>query len=273
MKKKCVVGFVIVLVIAFLGFRPAAYAVTLDLTAVSSGTINGASFSNFNIKSGTGIFDPFLSLHTYNNPDGPGQTTFEQEYNTSTRPLPYPGGETTADRNHDLGLTGTTTPIFGALSDNVTTVGGIQYYDFLLDAGQNGSSNLSLDTLIIYQSTHQGINTTPFTATSFPYRIAYDMGSTNNVIVNANIGNGNGSSDMEFLVPVIDFDPAYQYVYFYAYMGGQNGYNANGSFEEWGQRIGGGGGNNTVIPEPATLSLFGLGLLGLLGLRKKKSSV
>lgn len=232
---------------------------TLNLTTTGAyDFINGARYEQLNAaNAGTGNFDPFLSLSA---------NGVEQAYNTSGRSgngsKPPFDAQDNIDHTHNLQLSD--------IANNIVTVDGINYYEFLLDINQNKGGNsefLSLDQLQIYFSTTGSLTTT--TLSGLGTKIYdLDFGADNWVKLNAELSSGSGVGDMRFLLPT-SLASSYSsdtYLYMYSQFGTNNA--SNDGFEEWGER---GDGSTTTTPEPATMALMGMGLAGLLGFRRKRA--
>lgn len=223
-----------------------ASATTLDLTTAGAfGTINGAIFQQATIQSsGTGVIDSFLRVLS------PGNTTTEQGYNTSVRPAPMDdlGGNFTRD------LT---------ISEVGTAAG---YRVFLLDVNEPkdpndpSASQISLDSLQIF------LSATPL-ATAFQtlaglqgalgspiYNLDAAPAGDSNILLDAALSSGSGSSDMLAYIPDSLFTGTDQFVYLYSAFS-----QATGGFEEWATFVGA----PAPVPEPGTMMLLGTGFLGL----------
>ena len=119
------------------------------------------------------------------------------------------------------------------------------------------------------------VDVTALTIVIYNNGIAYTF-STNDTIRISDGLNGNGSSTAEarFLIDLpFDFIDAYNAGTLGDFYIGASVANANGGFEEFflsSAFTNGGGGNPPAVPEPTTLFLSGLGLLGGYLIRKKQ---
>ena len=238
----------------FLSIPQETQAAILDLTLDgASGIINSAIFTQGSPGvSGTGVFDSFVRISSNNDS--------EQGYNSSVRPLVFEEN-TSPTWTKSLTLNQITT----------TMVAGVPYREFFLDINQqkkpNGTDNeflISLDQLKIYLSSTEW-DPNPTDISLLGTKI-YDLGS-NDIILDYRLEPGSGQADMSALIPDSLFTGNNPYVYLYSQFGSI--YPNNDGFEEWAVRKSG----TPVIPEPASLSLLGLGLLSLLGFRKFKMEI
>jgi len=241
-----------------------AFGVELDLTTgatpppVPFGP-QGALFSVVdNIPTGTGVFNPFLSI------ESPGNFPIEQGYNTSGG-LPLDDKRPNWNKNVQVGQL-----------DQVS-VGGINYYVFELDANETGNGNgnrvLSIDNIRIYTSP-TGSQTT--INPDDLGKLRYALNDTIRAGVGFNTANwikidsskadggstsGSGSSDMKVYIPVslfADASPS-DYLYFFNLNGAHfdtvAGTGADAGPEEWRALTVPDGGNSLVLLGSALTAL------------------
>lgn len=230
------------MLLAFImSFNDSQNALALDLSAAgSSGFVNGAFFSRTAVQgSGTGSIDPFVRIQ------GDGS---EKGYNTDgvlefdTKASPH---------THSL--------LINAVP--IVNIDGINYREFLLDTAEPSGNSLTINTLKFYllsagDIANYAVNIGTNTA-------KYDLdGAGDTSILLDNLTSGNGNADMFAYIPTSSFSGTNQYLYLYSEFN-----QAEGSFEEWAIKT---DSSSTVVPEPSTLSILGLGLFGFLKFRKRK---
>lgn len=253
--------------IAFLA--GSANANTVDLTtAGSSGAINGAQFFQYSadLPTGSGVFGPFLRIQ---------QNGVESGYNTNG-PLEFDTKSGAFTHAIQLG--------------DIPLING--YRQFSLDINESSSGTnplLSLDQVQLFVTNNA--NLTGYSAGTFAGATkVYDMDNpagspaTPNNWVKLDYttsGSGSGRADMLMYVPDAYFTAggatASSYIVMYSkfgtVFGADGGLSATAGFEEWSIN------KMTVtdaqippnyVPVPAAAWLLGSGLIGLLGLARRK---
>ena len=239
----CGMTFVLSVFIQFSG------AGMVDLTeAGSQGTVNGAIFQHINPDSsaGSGVFNAFYGIQ---------KNGIEEGYNT--------GGTAEFDTKSPESLLLSAVPI--------VTIGGTDYREFCLDINQN-DAYLSLDELRVYVASTGNLTGYPNAFGTAIYD--FDAGEDSWLKMNYDLNSGgSGKGDVIFLLESDLFgSDQSQYVYLYSKFGVN--ISANDGFEEWGVGVAPDGSTApisttpTVVPEPATLCLLGLGGLALLKKRR-----
>jgi hypothetical protein len=209
-----------------------ARATVVDLTTstTASGQIGDALFfATDQQPAGTGFIDPFLRVQDS------GSGSFEQGYNTDAG-FPF-NDKNPHNFQHSL--------LLSSLSQ--FDLNGTEYFKFMLDGNQSGSTNhtFTMTQLQIYTSNNGSPTTTTFNPDgTLPLgTLAYNLnpggGTTNSVITTAT---GSGKYDAIVYVPVSDFNLSDKYVILY-FAG-----NGNGGFEEWTAAT-----NVAPVPEASTL--------------------
>lgn len=257
-----------------------AQAVAINLTPAGSSasfstdsTGGAAIFQNptslSDIVSGTGVFNPFLTVQANKSESG-----FSTD-NDSKLPLD-------TKRSNWLNT-------FSISQLDLTSGSALFYLDINEPAANTTKdprkSWISLEELRIYVTTSSApvmLNSDDVTSLSGAgpkslVSVASTLGWTEVYDLNSNIlsldynalGNGSGRPDLEFLLPssvFSGFDTSYRVVFASRF---GNTDESDAGFEEWAFKQGAGIPPVTV-PEPASLALLGIGLMGLAAARRRR---
>ena len=227
-----------------------AQAVVCDLTTSSTCTIDtiyGTAIftTDFTRPTGTGVFQPFLSIQANGVEEGYNTSAKQGVFDTKREP----------QWNHEI-----------RVSDlERVSISGQDYYSFLIDVnepnGTSGKSEISLDMLQIYTTQTAGKKTTNLSQLGTK-RFDLDLPS-DSFIKYDDQNSGSGQGDIAFFIPVSAFAGASSSDYVYMYQKWGVSVSADftgttqGGFEE--TAIGRG-----VRPVPETATV--LPLLGVLGM-------
>lgn len=275
----------------------------LDLTTVgASGVIKGATYTQMPLQPvGTGVIDPFVRVgmqgsagnnvvHAYNTTvngvfNNSNEDTWNHELRVGDMGLTTVGGnqvlrfildinQVSAQSQRNLDLSDV--QIFISTAPNQSTT------SFNAGTGVLGLAN----SFLVYRMDDNGaiVNNNPLTTDD----------ANNFATLDYSLNSGSGSGDMYLDIPVAMLNSAFvaggtlfdtvaernnAYLYLYSKFGLPT-FENNDGFEEWtyvkgsaitdcppGQCGGGGGGGNA--PEPGTMAMVGLGLLGLARMRRR----
>ncbi len=238
-----------------------AGAVTIDLSPSRGITVvyDGVIFKSFTeadqstVSSGTGVIDPFLTIQ---------KKELEHSFNSDAFPVL---DATRPEWNHSIQISD-----LGEYNPG--------YYEFLLDINEEAATTESLLTqhelqvYLVEPSFGGSIATLTDLVSNGTLIWDLDGKEDSRIEYDYNLWSGSGQNiDASFQLPIGLFSgySADTYVYLYAQFGELpevGGYSSGAGFEEYALRVKEG---STPVPEPATLLLLGIGLIGFAGVRKK----
>ena len=233
----------------------------VDLTTRGTGnTLNDAWFLEASMApTKFSVYDPFVRIEK----EGADQM---QGYNTDGRI--NPGEVAPFDDNEDKRYT------HSLLLTSVprSRFGDVTYLEFMFDIKQTGNNQLlSLDKLQLYQGIADRLKN--FTGEEFSdlgtpiWDLDLGTDGDNMILLDYLLSEHNGKGDMFAYIPIAALKTG-DYLLLYSQFKGVGANDSNEDIHndlvgEWAV------GMATQVPEPTTLLLLGLGLVGLVGARKK----
>lgn len=257
-------------VAALLG-ASAAYAFPpIDLSlagTTSTSSVDGTIWTNTNLiqSAGTGVLDPFLRVQANNTETG-------MNTDAQTPPDDTKAGIWT----HSITM--------GDLA--LVNKGGIDYYVFSLDINEPNNNPdwfLTLNSLRLHTvdaSAGGALATEADVIAAAGHTLNYDLDGSQDQTIYMNYGvsnKGSGETDIDFYIPASFFAGTQSSDYLYMVVnfglaGDTNGLNSGDGFEEVHALTGTSSSSSsttTNAPEPGTIALFGMGLIGLAAARRK----
>ena len=277
---------------------------TVSLCGTSvCGPNDSAIFSVFNgMPTGSGFIDPFLRFQHNDGPEFNGSSTTEAAYNTDDRDAT---GTYRLQDTGDPGSNFTNQAKDNNAFNHSITIGSLDgsdgYFHFLLDINEPAAENmrtLRLDELQFFVASDPDLDLydpdVPDAGNSGNGQAAGSLAGATKVwdmdydgiagggwgglnLDNVNDGGGGaGSGDYDLEVKLsVDLFAGFSetdYIYLYNFAGDadrNSDFEAEAGFEEWATVASADPGDNRV-PEPGTFLLIGTGIVGLLGVRRRR---
>jgi len=211
-------------------------------------------------STGTGVIDPFLRIQRANSPCVAG-------FNTGGN-----AGGTLDD------IAGTWTHALATSSLTTINIGGTDYVQFLLDINQTGADPfLSLEAMRLFSFGNGGLDGDAGLNTllggGLGVQSLFNMvdGTNRRLLMDYGLNSGSGSGDLLFSINADLFANAGEFIYLFSRFGAAGTiFENNDGFEEWALVQNDCPLEGCVVPEPGTLALMGLGLLGIGLVRRRK---
>jgi hypothetical protein len=137
----------------------------------------------------------------------------------------------------------------------VITVGGVDYYGFLIDVNESGAKDISIDSVQLYTSDGSKSAVTALSGATLRFDIdATTGGAGDTTLLYSAVNAGSGQADLGFFIPTSAFlgvssnDYFYLYEHFGSYGSTNSEYASDGGYEETSMASA----TTTFVPVPET---------------------